>query len=319
MNDGHIPGFASAPFDHLTFETALLLDAPIEIRLAHIDLDTFIINRISEEILKFMQRLLSLPRGPRRRCLAILGEPGSGKTWLIREFLRRNGIDRYSMVGPDGRRTILRLSLAAVADEEEFVMRLMRALGSPTSSKRKWKEFKETAIELLLKSDTLILIMDECQDLGKTRSRDLPSITYYLRHLCNEGERPMVLLGSADAQLLIEGCEHLRSRFEIVTLQKWSSLEDTRGFVFALLSLIPLPEPSPVTDEDTLRKFLESTRGNTERMALAIKEAGRTAICDGARHITRDRLLAACGGVLAFATGAPGTPKSGKGQGPAEA
>lgn len=311
MNDIVVPSiFAASPLDHLTLETALMLDAPLDLRLAYCDRDMFITSSVVQEILEFLQWLYTLPRGPRRRCLMILSMPGMGKTWLVREFLRRNGIDRYSYVGADGRRPVLRLSLASVADEEEFILRLMRALGSPTPARRKWKELKDRAIELLQASDTQMVVMDECQDLGKVRPKDLPGISFYLRHLCNEGERPLVLLGSSDAQHLILGCEHLRSRFEVVTMHPWSELEESRAFVFSLLSLLPLPEPSPVTDEDTIRLFLEKADGNTERMSLAIKAAGRTAIKKGAKYIDRAMLLKSCGG--ASFSGSPASPTKGE-------
>jgi len=290
--------WAAEPLDHLFIETALMLETPVALRMAYCDRDMFVTSSLVQQLLEFLAWLYSLPRGPRRRCLMVLSKPGMGKTWLIREFLRLNGIDRYSFVDPNGRRPILRVSLAALSDEEEFVLRLMRALGAPLPTRRKWKDFKDRAIELLQASDTQMVVLDECQDLGKVRSKDLPGISYYLRHLCNEGERPLVLLGSSDAQQLIDGCEHLRSRFEVVTMHAWTDIEESRAFIYSLLSLLPLPDPSPVTDEDTIRLFLESTEGNTERMSLAVKTAGRTAIKSGARSIDRDLLLASCSGVI---------------------
>lgn len=313
MNDLVRPSlFAAAPLDHLTLETALMLEAPQALRLSYCDRDMFVASSLVQELLDFLDWLYKLPRGPRRRCLMVLSMPGMGKTWLVREFLRLHGIDRYSFVDPNGKRPILRLSLAALADEEEFVLRLMRALGAPPTARRKWKDCKDRAIELLQASDTQMVIMDECQDLGKVRSRDLTGISFYLRHLCNEGERPLVLLGSSDAQQLIDGCEHLRSRFEVVTMHPWSDIEESRAFTFTLLSLLPLPEPSPVTDEDTLRLFLERTEGNTERMALSVKAAGRSAIKHGARYIDRDLLLKSCGGV-SFGKKPSGSHKGGQG------
>jgi hypothetical protein len=218
--------------------------------------------------------------------------PGQGKTWIHREFLRRQKIDPETMMGADGQRPVLLVSLAAVTSEEDFLVRVLTTLGAPIPRRStKAREHKERVIQLLRASGTRLVIFDECQDLGRLRPSDVPNVSAYLRHMSNEGGRPLILMGSAEAHLLIASDEHLRSRFDVVHLNPWKDIERARGFIYALLMQIPLPAPSPITDDETIGKLLERVGGNTERLVLTIKAAARSAVSEGATHINRARLF----------------------------
>lgn len=279
------------PKDHLSSDAAHLLDAALCVRLSWLDQDFFVAWDGAEHVLQECETRFNMQSGPRRRCLLLLAQPGMGKTWIVREFLRRHKIDPGSLMASDGDRPILLVSLCGVATEEDFIVRIMTTLGSPIPRRTPKSELKERAIQLLRLSPTRILMFDECQDLGRMRSADIVHCSAYLRHMTNEGGRPLVLMGSSDTHLLVSNDEHLRSRFDVITLHPWTELERTRAFVCALLSQIPLPDPSPITDDETLGFFLERVAGNTERIALSLKGAGRSALRDGAVCIDRARLL----------------------------
>jgi hypothetical protein len=272
------PKYADPPFDHLAVETALLLEAPLEDRLKHIDVDYFLSWNLADKALSMLDWLLGLPEGPRRRCLMILADSGMGKTWLLREFLKRHGIDRRTLLTVDGRRPVFLVSMAALSKEKDFLARIMGRLGAPYSRTADPSNIKEEVVRLIIAANTQLYIFDECQDLGDMNATDIKSLAKFLKHLCNEGERPLVVLGSVDSQVLLMRDAHLRSRFDLLILRPWSMVEETRRFMFGILASIPLPEPSPITDDESILQFLERTEGNTERIALSLKAAGRAAL-----------------------------------------
>jgi hypothetical protein len=137
MND-FTAEFEPERFEHLTPQTALLLNAPLATRLAAIDEDIFIAWDGAENVLDALEHRYSMPSGPRRRCLLLIAMPGQGKTWVHREFLRRHQIDQETLLAKDGSRPVLLLSLASVSSEEDFLVRLISTLGShaPTEDAR---------------------------------------------------------------------------------------------------------------------------------------------------------------------------------------
>ena len=73
-----------------------LLQGPDEARIRYIQRDRFIDHGATEAVQGVLQDFVDRPPSVRPPCLALVGDAGSGKTALLREFVRRTPLCQTS-------------------------------------------------------------------------------------------------------------------------------------------------------------------------------------------------------------------------------
>lgn len=281
MSDMIIPD----QFAHLSRSAYRLLDAPVETRLASVDIPRYIEHPRAENIINALLWRISLPMGPRPPCISIGGESGMGKTHLIIETHKRLGVDYEAGINPRGERPILYISGAGVGSRSQFISRLNNNVGvysrKPTDV--------EPACAILRRANVKMVIIDEAHDLRRLKS-DFSMVMSDIKHISNQVKRPIALLGDLDVLNITRDDRHLHSRFQNWELPVWSVPSELGTFVAGVLSFIPLLKPSPITDEVTMKALITATDGNTERVVLALRAAARRAIPAGLPCINRELL-----------------------------
>src|SRR5882762_7302671 len=76
-------------YQHLDDEAQELLDADVSSRIRYIQRDRFILYHPIETVLTLLEDFVNRPVSIRPPCLALVGDAGSGKSTLVREFERR--------------------------------------------------------------------------------------------------------------------------------------------------------------------------------------------------------------------------------------
>ena len=283
--------YAEPPYDHLKRETAALLDASDDRKIAYINHDVFIGWPSANRALSRIQDCMDAEDGTRNRCLAILGASGIGKSHLWKEIYRLYGIDVATRLTANGQQPVLYVSFASATNLKAFLIRLLDAIGLPIPTKFDGEKVGVSIVRALRSSPFLIALLDEVQDLCKAKHSDLEDMALFLKYMSNEARRPLVMFGTPDAKLLINCHDQFRARVDLVALPEWSNIEETRAFIWELLAMMPLPEASPITDDSSIQKYLQVVKGNTERIALGIKSAARAAVREKLRKIDLKYLL----------------------------
>lgn len=285
-------GRAAPPFGHLTEDTHALLNAPLERRLDRIDEDIFIPWHFAESALRELARLFRLPEGTRRPIMLLVGESGQGKSTLLDEFMQRHGIDRESFIGKSGRQELFVLSLAGLENGDEFHYRILRHLGEPVPSSRDAKKsgLLDISAAALLRSKPRLFVYEECQSLARVQNPEVEKVLESIRHISNVTRRPIAMLGSAEMDLPLRRSRHTATRFERFVLPAWTDIPELRSFVDAELSHMPLPQPSPITDDVSLHRLIGWSNGVTEYIVKTLRRACREAIYSERDCITFDLL-----------------------------
>lgn len=272
-------------FAHLSSSALSLLEEPLEIRLSSVDTPRYIEYPRAENIISALLWRVGLPMGPRPPCISIGGESGMGKTHLIIEAHKRLGVDYETGINARGERPIFYISGAGVASRSQFIARFNHNVGvysrKPTDV--------EPACAVLKKGNVKMIIIDEAHDLRRLKS-DFSMVMNDIKHISNQVKRPIALLGDLDVLNITRDDRHLHSRFQNWELLAWNSPSDLGTFVAGVLSFLPFPVPSPITDDVTMKALIAATDGNTERVVLALRAAARRALAMGFPCINRELL-----------------------------
>lgn len=268
------------PYEHLTYETYTLLDAPLQRKLDRLDEDIYVPWQLAEDAIDELDRLYRMPDGTRRPLMLIPGGSGMGKSTIVIEFFRRQGIDLKTRIGRSGRREILLVSFAGIESCDQFLIRILRTLGEPVPGSRESKKngLLDLVAAALLRNPRKLDIFEQCQCLSTLANKEVDKICDALLHIGDTTNRPMVMLGSGDAEIPLHRSAHLLTRIERYPLTAWQDLEALRNFLAGLLAYIPLRSPSPITDDRSLLKLIEWTEGVTEFKVKSLRRAARVAL-----------------------------------------
>jgi hypothetical protein len=283
---------APSPYEHLTVETAQLLNAPLARRLARVDEDNYVGWDQAEDALEEMQRLFLIPDGTRRPIMLVRAHSGMGKSTLVTEFCERNHINDRTGLDRSGRRALLLMSMAGLKNPEDVKARFFSTLGMPIPTSKYSREgMADRIVAAICREQIRLTVLEECQSMA--RIKDVEQVCEDLRHISNICRRPIVMLGSSDTELAMDKSHHFATRKERCDLPRWQNPELLREFIDALLSIIPLPRPSTVTDDVSLMRLIEWTGGITEFIVKTVRKAARAAIKEELKFVDFD-LLKSC-------------------------
>jgi len=241
-------------------------------------------NRAAET-LNVLEDLLSYPKTDRMPNLLISGNTNNGKTFLIKEFMKRHPPHDH----PEGRAIsvpVFFLQAPPEPDEGRFYDEILTILFSPFAFTDK-KERKEKEVLRLLKNiDAKMLVIDEIHNFLAGPTNRLQSCMNAIRRLGNNLQIPIVAIGTKDAFRAIHSDSQMSERFRSINLVKWEYGIEYRRLLASFEYTLPLNEPSNLSNAKISQELLRMSEGTIGELAAIISEAAVYALRHREESIT---------------------------------
>lgn len=262
---------ASAALSHLSHETRTQAQLDDKARIELIKRDRWIDYPRATDARSRLERLLATPKRERMPCMLLHGQSNIGKTLVIRKFQREHP-DSFDEIKGVSRRTIVAMQMPATPDQHRFYSALLFELGAPHSASAGISALERLARDLLRRIAPRILIVDEVHHLLAGSYREQRASLNLLKYLANDLQLCIVLVGTADATLALQGDTQMNSRF--------SPFEQ----------VIPLRKASDLAQREILEFVHAYSGGLTGEIARLINEAAEYAITDRSEMIKMEHL-----------------------------
>lgn len=205
---------------HLTSETAKWLDKPIQDRINAIKREKWVGHTQAQFVLEHLAELHHhSPVDPDARNLLIIGEPGSGKTAVLRHYAKayQPSVKGHSMHWP-----ILSVQLTDGPKEHILYETILRALHSTYAPRASVKDKRYQVIQLVNSEGIKLLFIDEIHHLLLSSAMQQRGFLAGLKVLMNELNIPLICAGVESAHNAICLDEQVGRRFEVARLPQWS-------------------------------------------------------------------------------------------------
>lgn len=280
---------ASAALSHLSHETRTQAQLDDKARIELIKRDRWIDYPRATDARSRLERLLATPKRERMPYMLLHGQSNIGKTLVIRKFQREHPYS-FDEIKSVSRRTIVAMQMPATPDQHRFYSALLFELGAPHSASAGISALERLARELLRRIAPRILIVDEVHHLLAGSYREQRASLNLLKYLANDLQLCIVLVGTADATLALQGDTQMNSRFSPFELVKWQANDEFRRFLAAFEQVIPLRKASDLAQRDILEFIHAYSGGLTGEIARLINEAAEYAITDRSEMIKMEHL-----------------------------
>ncbi len=280
---------ASATLSHLSHETRTQVQLDDQARIDLIKRDRWIDYPRATEAMSRLERLLSTPKRERMPCMVLHGQSNIGKTLVIRKFQRAHP-DSFDEIKGVAKRTIVAMQMPATPDQHRFYSALLFELGAPHSASAGISALERLARDLLRRIAPRILIVDEVHHLLAGSYREQRASLNLLKYLANDLYLCIVLVGTADAPLALQGDSQMSSRFSPFELYRWQPNDEFRRFLAAFEQVIPLRKSSDLAQRAIVEFVLAYSGGLTGEVARLLNEAAEYAIVDRSEMIKMEHL-----------------------------
>jgi hypothetical protein len=235
-------------------------------RLQHFK-SIYVKHRSIGKITKFIERELMLRQVEERATgVLVIAGSGSGKSSFV-DFLKRQYPDDDTPTLSI--RPVVCFRIPSVPSPSSMGSALLKALGDPTHDRGNWEEKRDRAENLLRKAQTIIVAIDDFQDVpSKRKARGVEHIANWIRDVCDfEFPGLVVALGTEQAAVVRDAHEQLlrrmQPRFELPVFSM-DSVDGVKRFR-TLLDLVdeqlPLGSSSDLNSMQLAQPLIAATNG----------------------------------------------------------
>ena len=185
---------------------------------------------------------------------------------------------------------VLTVQMPAKPSEARFYGQILKAIGAPHRPNERLATLEPIALGLLHEIKPRMLVVDEVHNLLAGTGREQRVALNLLKFLANDLSCSVVALGTRDAQAAMQTDPQIASRFRPMELPRWEEDEAAMKFLRSFERLLPLKEPSRLSERGFARVILERSSGITGEIAEMMTRAAELAIRRGDERITRDIL-----------------------------
>ncbi len=275
----------SDDFAHLPADVRPIASMDVEARIAHIRTERWVQHDSVSRLLRELQDIFDQAPRERMENLLLLGASGMGKTMLIRKFERENAV-AFDQKNGIQQKPVLVVLMPPQPTETEFFHRVLETVGAPTF--QYWSNsthLRSTAIALLRKIGTRVLVIDEINSILVGTPRQQRLFLQLLRFLSNDLRMALVGVGVPEARHALLSDSQLRSRFNDVELSLWTPGAELREFITRLVWSLPLRRPSPIDTVKFRANLVRQSGGITLGICKAIARAAIASILTGQERI----------------------------------
>ncbi|MCW7555917.1 TniB family NTP-binding protein [Endozoicomonas gorgoniicola] len=216
-------------------------------------------------------------------CMLVLGEPGSGKTTLIREYLRLNPNREES------ERSIINVFSSEFPDKtvpREAAICFLQDLGHELSSRGLTEpELTRLLTNLMTHCGVQISLLDEFQHLIETKSYEvLEDVAKWIKILINRSNLPVVLFGMPYSNIILNCDDALAGRFMIqrkiepFRIINKEQRQEFRAFLKVFNDSLPFSKKPGLHKLEFYSRLFAFSKGNMRRLRVLINYAAEEAI-----------------------------------------
>jgi energy-coupling factor transporter ATP-binding protein EcfA2 len=228
--------------------------------IEHATIEHSAFQRCASEIAAIHEQYLERGKG---RCAAIVGQSGSGKSELIRQYCewfpieQRDGFDKIP---------VLVVQTPAKPSLKNFSEAFIHAFGIPTAGHATETKITKRLLQLFDDHEVQLIAIDEFQHFVDHSPSATKEVTDWLKALANACKRPIVVLGLPRSLQIIRRNVQMRRRFSrILTLTPFTAdtteaWQEFRAVLREIHRRTPV-EALPFHEPDTARRFLAASEG----------------------------------------------------------
>ena len=253
------------------------------------------VNQVEADLARlFKYGSLGRQTGTSASTYMLVGDPGSGKTALLRRFCQAHPMRQEPErdVHP-----VLYVEVPPRTTRKALAERILAALGAPVPSNATEIRLTARAVDNLRKQDVRVLVLDEAQHLVIPEKRRLNyEAADWVKGIANSGACAVALAGVPDAweAYLYNGQLRRRSfgnrrlsAFRVTDGREWRTF---RGLLKAFDKVLPFGEPSNLGAELTALRLHRQVFGLIGRLSDFLVVATILGLEEGAPCLTDEVL-----------------------------
>lgn len=232
-----------------------------------------------------LEDLLYYPPRHRMPCLLIVGDTNNGKTMIVRRFLHLHppdpNVDGDASIAP-----VIIIQAPPIPDEGRFYSNILNGIFATYRENDRPARKYSQVIRLLKAIQLRMLIIDEIHDILAGSTRKQQEFLNVIKNLSNELMIPIVCVGTRDALRALQTDQQLSNRFEPVPLPRWTMDEDYLRLLASFEKVLPLRQPSLLTQNHIAQKLLTMSEGFIGELSRILTKSAINAIEDNSEQIT---------------------------------
>jgi len=280
----------SLKYPHLAAELQHAADLPTPERLAILRSARWIGYRRALEGVQNLEDLYAWPRQIRMPNMLIVGLTNSGKSLLVKRFMRGH---RPTATAEIETMDVVSIQMPAVVTVSSFFREILDFMSAPYRREARAVELQRVCLSLMRATNVRILIIDEFHNmLGSSPSARI-DILNLIRFIGNDLQIPIVAVGTPDVYFALRTDPQLENRFRPFVLPRWEANAEALGLLDAFQRLLPLRQPSNLATEKMCKELISRSEGTIGELSRLLEAAATVAIRSGSELIDEVSLAAA--------------------------
>lgn len=274
-------------YSHLRPEAQEALNLPTPDRIAFAREDRWVGYTRAQQIVRQCDDLLTYPRSLRMPCLVIVGRANNGKSSIVQHFIRRHPPISDAIGGFGGH--IAWIALPSKPTESNFWSEVLYSLNIAHRADKRPDLKRYEALDAMRTADVRMLVIDEMNHIANA-GKDAGKLLAEIKTLTSTMRIPIIATGTTVAINAMRSEPQLLTRFEPVSLDRWTLNTEYLRFLASYEKFLPLPVPSNLASRELAPKIYGiagEAIGNTVDL---LKEGAAVAIEDGKDRIDASTL-----------------------------
>jgi GTPase SAR1 family protein len=273
--------------DHLCPEAREALQLPTPERIAFAREDRWVGYTRAQQIIRQCDDLLIYPRSLRMPCLLIVGRANNGKSSIIQRFIQRHPPISDASGGYGGH--IAWIAMPSAPTESNFWSEVLFSLHIAHRADKRSDLKRHEALDAMRTANTRMLVIDEMNHLTNA-GKDAGKLLAEIKTLTSAMRIPILASGTTAAIHALRSEPQLMTRFEPVSLDRWTLNTEYRRFLESYERLLPLPARSNLASRELATKIYGMAQEAIGDTVDLLKEAAAVAIEDGKDRIDASTL-----------------------------
>lgn len=275
----------SDDYTHLGPAAREAIDCTAEERIIRINSRRFTDYPRCRSVLEMMTGQLAQPKGRLKPNLLIWGESGQGKSTIIKKHLRDH-VPVFDETAGIRHTPVVGIEMPPMCDVRWFYNDLLRAIDAPITTARGINSgLVQRIMDLYQMLGVRQIVIDEAHNMLIGSVNQQRAMLAAIRHISNQLEVPLVLVGTRDAREALMHDRQLTRRFRFIELPVWKEGQEFAALVGSVLRSLPLRCPSVVTPR-ALKTLVNHAEGITAGVFEILVNLGVSAIETGEERIT---------------------------------